>query len=410
MNGSFKPYFFGYIGSSNNYYDKDLKWIASYNTSDVVTSHNRSNLTMISLSFGLPLTTDGSIRGFCYVERLVRKSQREINEESYYYGNRVNMFKWVRQTTDIFNITLKSLEIVNGGLRTVNFNSILKTEGAILMSNTVQKLEIFSDSLSKLTSFSHIKIYSSIYYIAKISTANSLSNIRFKVNCSTTIGSWGNNVRINEDGLYLLSLTVFTNHRNNIFLAFNNSRKESFFLKASGKKLSANVNSMFYLFKGEQRDIYSMYMREKISLNENSQISIVKIKECEESPVLYVTSSLAKSNIRRAENIKFNEKRISIGNEWCNEYYKYSIKKKGYYFIFLSIDVHSDENVDVSVKKNDDVIFEILRFSEKIFGGYTLTNSGIFSLTPGDVITVISNPNSNYGIENNLTSLMILYL
>lgn len=292
------------------------------------------------------------------------------------------------------------------GLTSLSYNTaILSGNNDLELNLKVNNLEIYSDGVSKMTSFSQFEVYASDYYFGHIYDEDSASGIRFRVVNSSVVGSWENNIRMGSDVCYLLSLTIFSNEINHISLTINNTRGESYFLEV-GKDASVNAHSMLYLLCPYKRDIYSIYKTKNFSITEASRISLVGIGVTH----LYRVPSKAKNDSSIAECINFDLERPGNNYFWDESLCGHHIQNDGNYFIYVSIHKKLDENLDVTVKKNDEILFEILGLSNKLKESRVLSNSGIFHFHKNDLVKVRSNENSSFEIKHNLTSLLMIYL
>lgn len=268
-------------------------------------------------------------------------------------------------------------------------------------------ISLYGEHLSKSTSFSMIKLYTSSYLLAKLKM-HSKRSLTMEILEARAIGGWKNKIKITEGGIYFMSISIQHAWSKDFSLLINGTGKDHFVMKKRLLDASTSSYSQSYLFKAESRDVIHLNLLEG-SIHEEgfNQLSLFKLNVSEEKPAIYVTCENSKQHRRVSEPVKFSKLLVATGNSWNAINHSYKIEIPGIYYIYASVEAPEGSNIEVIVKNNDKTLFEILRYSVINYKSETIANSGIFRLKKDDIVQAISERNSSYSKS---TSLMIIFL
>ncbi|CAD5120187.1 DgyrCDS8761 [Dimorphilus gyrociliatus] len=294
-------------------------------------------------------------------------------------------------------------------LSAININFLIASEQAHYCQIDVKFMNLYSDNLCKMTSISSFSYQSPVYGLIQMKHSESAEKMTFTVLKSSTIGVWDSNIRIVEDGIYLLTVSAFSQWYTKFLLTVNSSNGDVYTLRNNYRDSPSNLISMSYLLKCKIKETLSFNLLEG-QLQQTSSLSILKLSVSKTRPGLYVSSSSHKSNVQQEKEISFDVTHISIGNSWNNNTFTYTIDIPGRYYVYVTIESREGSKVDVAVQKNGKTIFEILKYSAKTHDGHVLANSAIVKFSQGDSLRIISNAMSSYGALNKSTTLLVIFL
>lgn len=395
------PYFFnGFMNSTklikNSGY---LKWDNIVHNNIIYKPPKDNTITrtgyyFISLSIGVCSNSQGRI-SFPSFPKSPFNKYTKVEKQVFHYDSRGNRglsaLNWARYfrlvDDDVFAIGVQ--ENMNG-----------------------ESVKLYSDSLSKSTRLVAFKQDSDQVLIG-IMKGTPLNNSRIDLSLEDIhgIGYHNSDIRISQKGYYFISLTACATTNNQIKLTLKAPNDTNIHLKRTRETHGHETITRSILLQLKERD--HLYLTksnlEYSSSCEINSFSMFKISD--DTPHFFATSYMKHDfNQNKTNTIKFNKIHTlrSIENNLSQNGFR--IRSDGFYFIYVSIETKLDSKIDVSIKVNQDIIFEILNANTYSFGHDIVSGSSINHLKYSDIITVVNNGNSDYEVLDGMTSITVFKL